>query len=178
MTAARSKSPRIWSTNSIRMASSFASCATPTMRPRRCARSVRPRRSSQDGGPIPQQRAEIIAGACRSAASASTNWPNSCQAARRRSFRPPLPSCLQCAAPHAPRAGAAAQGREAQGFLRALLARGARRCSTSCLKNTRSTATRNSCCPTCCTCRRSRITGRSSEIIQSVRRPGTARGPP
>ena len=46
------------------------------------------------------------------------------ETAGRRSVRPALPSGLQCAASHPPRAGAAAQAR-AQGFLRAVQPRGA-----------------------------------------------------
>ena len=78
-------------------------------------------------------------------------------AARRRPVRPALPPRLQRPAAHPARAGAAA-ARRAQGLLRPVRPRGARRSWTSCSRSTPSTATRSSCCPTCCRCRPSRRT--------------------
>ena len=163
-TAARSRSPPIWSTSStpngkqlrvVRYTDYAAETAS--------ARSARPPRSCARSGPTrpsgPRSSSDWPSGA-----SASTSWPKPPSSPR------PTRSTCSATSPSTPRCAPAASGpsgfaSRAQGLLRPVRPRGARRFWRSCWRNMPSTATPSSSCPTSCRCRRSPITGSVGEII-------------
>ena len=158
-TAARSRSPRISSTNSTRTASSCGWCATPITQRKPSARCARRRRELREQWADPAKRSEII----ERLQERGIDFAELRDAADQPDADPFDLLChLAFNAPLRTRRERAQQLRDgAQGLSSSDSARKRGRFSTSCSKNTPSTATPNLCCPMFSRFRRSQTTARS-----------------